>query len=216
MLSQFEQVKGLLTNMDKIYFKIYKERFLDMSHKEIKRGEIYYFDFGLEKESVQSGRRPILVLQSDNFNENTPTVIVASITSIIKDNYLSSHIILGENFGLLRPSMVLLEQIQTVNKARLTDYVGFIDDEQIWKKINIALKKLLGLWLYNIELPGDIRCLCTSCLRGYLDNPNYVVRRLEPFARAKEKCDKCNRIGWDYVIYDRRIAFGEKGHSNGK
>jgi len=56
-------------------------------------------------------------------------VIVASITAVIKKRYLPSHIILGEEYGLTKPSMVLLEQIQTVNKSGLVDYMGFIDDE---------------------------------------------------------------------------------------
>lgn len=182
--------------------------------KTIKRGEIYYFDFGTAEGSVQSGRRPVLVLQADNFNVNAPTIIVASITATIKKRYLPSHIILGENFGLTKPSMVLLEQIQTVNKLSLTDYIGCIDDEKIWKKINIAIKKTFGLWFYNLERTGDIRCLCPKCLKGYLDNPNYIVKRLDPFASARDKCDKCNEMGWDYIIYDRRTALGEKGCSN--
>ena len=126
--------------------------------KTVKRGEIYYFDFGKAEGSIQSGRRPVLVLQADNFNANSPTVIVASITAVIKKRYLPSHIILGEKYGLTKPSMVLLEQIQTVNKSGLVDYIGFIDDEQMWKKINIAIKKTFGLWFYNLDRTGDIRC----------------------------------------------------------
>lgn len=185
-----------------------------MQQKEmrtVRRGEIYYHDFGVAEGSIQSGRRPVLVLQADNFNEHSPTVIVASITTVIKKRYLPSHIILGENFGLAKPSMVLLEQIQTVNKSSLTDYIGFVDDEKMWKRINIAIKKTFGLWFYNLDRTGDVRCLCPKCLHGYLNNPNYVVRRLDPFAQAKDKCDKCNETGWDYIIFDRRTAFGEKG-----
>ncbi len=179
--------------------------------KTIRRGKIYYFDFGEAEGSIQSGRRPVLVLQTDDFNANSPTVIVASITAVLKKSYLPSHIVLGEDFGLTRPSMVLLEQIQTINKSSLINYIGFIDDEQMWKKINIAIKKTFGLWFYNLDRTGDIRCLCSKCLQGYLNNPNYVVRRLDPFAPAKDKCDKCNDMGWDYIIFDRRTAFGDKG-----
>ena len=122
--------------------------------KAVKRGEIYYFDFGKAEGSIQSGRRPVLVLQADNFNANSPTVIVASITAVIKKRYLPSHIILGEKYGLTKPSMVLLEQIQTVNKCGLVDYIGFIDDEQMWRKINIGIKKTFGLWFYNLDRTG--------------------------------------------------------------
>ena len=138
--------------------------------KAVKRGEIYYFDFGEAEGSIQSGRRPVLVLQADNFNANSPTVIVASITAVIKKRYLPSHIILGEEYGLTKPSMVLLEQIQTVNKSGLADYIGFIDDEKMWKRINIAIKKTFGLWFYNLDRTGDIRCLCPKCLKGYCNS----------------------------------------------
>ncbi len=67
--------------------------------------------------SVQSGERPVMVIQADNFNANAPTIIVAAVTAVMKKKYLPSHIILGEDFGLKKPSMVLLEQIQTVNKG---------------------------------------------------------------------------------------------------
>lgn len=179
--------------------------------KTVRRGEIYLYNFGNTKGSIQSGRRPVLVLQADNFNEKAPTVIVACITTVIKKRYLPSHIVLADRFGLMKPSMVLLEQIQTVNKSDLSDYIGLLDNENSWKQINAALKKIFGLWIYNLERTGDIRCLCTQCLRGYMDDPNYVVRRLDSFASAKDKCDKCGNMGWDYIIYDRRTAFGSKG-----
>lgn len=184
------------------------------SYRRIKRGEIYFYDFGQNEGSIQSGRRPVLVIQADNFNAKAPTILVAAITTVIKKQYLPSHIILGENYGLSKPSMVLLEQISTVNKSQLTDYVGFVEDEHIWRKINIALKKTFGLWLYNRERTGDIRCLCPHCLQAYKDDPNYIVRRLDPLAGAKDKCDKCDSMGWDYIVYDKRTALGEKGCGN--
>ena len=115
-----------------------------MKKTEIRRGDIFSYDFGTRIGSIQSCVRPVLVIQADNFNANAPTVIVASITSVIKKRYLPSHIILGEDFGLTKPSMVLLEQIQTVNKDDLTEYIGFVDDERLWRQINAALKKTFG------------------------------------------------------------------------
>ena len=163
-----------------------------MKKTEIRRGDIFSYDFGTRIGSIQSGVRPVLVIQADNFNANAPTVIVASITSVIKKRYLPSHIILGEDFGLTKPSMVLL-------------------DERLWRQINAALKKTFGLWLYNTNRIGDIRCLCPKCLNDYFRNPNYVVRRLDPFAKSKGTCDKCNDRGWDYIVYDKRTSFKGKG-----
>lgn len=153
----------------------------------------------------------MLILQDDTFNARAPTVIVASITTVIKKPYLPFHIELGENFGLTKPSMILLEQIQTVNKFGLTDYIGTIDDEQIWKKINIALKKTFGLWFYSLDRIGYVYCLCPKCLKRYLDNTNYIVRRLEPLSSSKCQCDKCNEFGWDYIIFDKRTVLSDRG-----
>lgn len=90
----------------------------------IKRGDIYYFDFGENRGSIQSGNRPVLVLQADNFNTKAPTIIVAAITTVIKKQYLPSHVVLPDDTGLKQPSMVLIEQIRAVNKSDLTNKVG--------------------------------------------------------------------------------------------
>ena len=182
-----------------------------MQRKEIKRGDLFYYDFGTREGSIQSGVRPVLVVQADDYNRNAPTIIVACLTAVIKKRYLPSHIILGEDFGLKKPSMVLLEQIQTVNKEHLTDYIGSVDDEHLWRQINAALKKTLGLWFYKKEKGGDVRCLCPKCFNDYIHDPNYIVRRADPFAKKKDKCDKCGGSGWDYILYDRRNPSEEGG-----
>lgn len=171
--------------------------------REIKRGEIYYYDFGVREGSIQSGHRPVLVLQASEFNRSAPTVIVAAITSVNKKRYLPSHVDLGQNFGLAKPSMVLLEQLQSVNKADLEDYIGRIDDESIWRQINNAIKKAFGLWFYK-ERSGDIRCLCHQCLSDYFRDTSIVVRRVDPLKREKDHCDKCNGMGYDYMIIDKK------------
>ena len=169
-----------------------------MKEKMISRGDLFYYDFGDRVGSVQSGERPVLVVQADDYNKNAPTVIVAAVTSVIKKRYLPSHIILGDKFGLKKPSMVLLEQVQTVNKDELSDYIGTIEDEHLLRQINATLKKTFGLWVYKPEKEENVRCLCTN-----------IVRRLDPFAKVKDHCDKCNQSGWDYIVKERR--FSKKG-----
>ena len=66
-----------------------------MKKTEIRRGDIFSYDFGTRIGSIQSGVRPVLVIQADNFNANAPTVIVASITSVIKKRYLKGHFVSG-------------------------------------------------------------------------------------------------------------------------
>ena len=164
-----------------------------MKEKMICRGDLFYYDFGDNSGSVQSGERPVLVVQADDYNQNAPTIIVAAVTSVIKKRYLPSHIILGEEFGLKTPSMVLLEQIRTVNKEDLREYIGTVDDDKLFRQINATLKKTFGLWVYK---------------------PDYIVRRLDPFAKRKDRCDKCDGDGWDYVVTDRYSSKKEKRGSN--
>ena len=92
---------------------------MNTENRKVKRFEIYLYDFGENAGSIQCGRRPVLILQDDRFNENSPTTIVAALTTAIKKEYLPSHIFVGERFGLKKPSMVLLEQIRTVNQNDL-------------------------------------------------------------------------------------------------
>lgn len=173
-------------------------------NSKVKRGEIYLYDFGTNEGSIQSGVRPALVVQCDEGNDASTTTVIAAMTSFIKKQYLPSHIILGNRFGLKVPSMVMLEQLKTVNQSDLIEYIGKIDDEHCMKKLNIGIKKALGLWVDKpYRKPSDIRCLCVKCLEDYKSSPNYIVKRLDPFARVKEKCDKCEGYGYDYLVIER-------------
>ncbi len=167
--------------------------------KVIKRGDLFYYDFGKCEGSIQSGVRPVLVVQANNYNRNAPTIIVAALTSVIKKKYLPSHIVIGERFGLKKPSMVLLEQMRTVNKKELTEYIGTVTDEKLLRVISSSIKKIMGLWVER-RSEKDIYCLCSKCLQGYLDSPEHIVRRVDPFAKTREKCSKCGNLGWDYYI----------------
>ena len=171
---------------------------------KVQRGEIYLYDFGNNGGSIQNGVRPALVVQCDEGNTASSTTIIAAMTSIIKKQYLPSHIILGDRFGLKEPSMVMLEQLKTVNQSDFIEYIGKIDDEHYMKKINIGIKKAMGLWVdMPYRSPSDIRCLCVKCLEDYKNNPNFIVKRLDPFVRVKEKCDKCQNLGYDYLFIER-------------
>ena len=113
--------------------------------RDIRRGDICYYDFGENKGSIQCGNRPVLVVQADNFNRNAPTVIVAAITTVIKKQYMASHIILPDDTGLGRPSMVMLEQIRTVNKEDLGNHVGSLRDDRTWKQVNNGIVRSVVL-----------------------------------------------------------------------
>lgn len=173
------------------------------NERKVKRGELYFYDFGDNAGSIQSGLRPVLVVQCDAGNQVSPTTVIAAVTSVVKKQFLPFHIFLGENYGLKKPSMVLLEQIKTVNQTDLTEYIGIVDSEYLLRKIKNGLFITLVGASNHPKRRNDIRCLCPKCLEDYKSNPDYVVKRLDPFQSEKQQCDKCNRSGYDYLIYEK-------------
>ena len=112
----------------------------------IKRGDMYYADLSPVIGSEQGGIRPVLVIQNNTGNKYSPTVIVSAITSQMNKTSLPTHIKLdSQEFGLKADSVVLTEQIRTIDKSRLKERIGHIDDEQIMNKVNSALGVSFGL-----------------------------------------------------------------------
>ena len=173
--------------------------------KTVKCFDIYLYDFGEAEGSIQSGLRPVLVVQEDRMNANSPTTIVAAITTAIKKAYLPSHVFLGQEYGLVKPSMVMMEQIRVVNQNELTNYIESITDERIKRLLRNAIKKTFGMWYYEPKDKMAIRCLCPQCLEEYKETGAYMIRRLDPFQKVKDGCDRCDRMGWDYVVTERKF-----------
>ena len=111
----------------------------------ILRGEIYYADLSPVVGSEQGGVRPVLIVQNDVGNKYSPTVIAAAITSQREKSKLPTHIeLVAQNCGLQKNSVVLLEQIRTIDKKRLKEKMGMLDDTSM-TKINTALTVSFGL-----------------------------------------------------------------------
>ena len=111
----------------------------------IKRGDIYYADLSPVIGSEQGGVRPVLVVQNDIGNKYSPTVIAAAITSQINKAKLPTHIeISAQEYGLLKDSVILMEQIRTIDKKRLREKIGHLDDE-LMNRVNEALTISFGL-----------------------------------------------------------------------
>lgn len=111
----------------------------------IKRGDIYYADLSPVLGSEQGGLRPVLIVQNDVGNKYSPTVIAAAITSRLAKTSLPTHInVYAESFGLARDSVVLLEQIRTIDKKRLREKMGHLDDS-LMGRVNDALSVSFGL-----------------------------------------------------------------------
>ena len=98
----------------------------------VKRGEVWYADMSPVIGSEQGGIRPVLILQNDIGNKHSPTTIVAAITSRQTKAKLPTHVDVSVE-GLTKDSIVLLEQIRTIDKNRLTEYVGRLDKETMGK-----------------------------------------------------------------------------------
>lgn len=111
----------------------------------IKRGDIFYADLSPVVGSEQGGIRPVLIVQNDTGNKYSPTVIAAAITSQINKAKLPTHIeISAKEYGLPKDSVILLEQIRTIDKKRLREKIGHLDDE-LMEKVNEALSISFGL-----------------------------------------------------------------------
>ena len=111
----------------------------------IKRGDIYYADLSPVIGSEQGGLRPVLIVQNDVGNKYSPTVIAAAITSKMSKTKLPTHIdVIGEDAGLAKDSIILLEQIRTIDKKRLKEKMGHLDDATM-NDVNSAIQVSFGL-----------------------------------------------------------------------
>ena len=110
----------------------------------IKRGEIYYADLSPVVGSEQGGVRPVLIIQNDVGNKFSPTVIVAAITSQLSKAKIPTHVELSaKEYKLPKDSVVLLEQIRTIDKRRLKEKISALDNQKM-RAINLAILVSLG------------------------------------------------------------------------
>ena len=111
----------------------------------VKRGDIFYADLSPVVGSEQGGLRPVLIVQNDVGNRHSPTVIAAAITSKLSKSRLPTHIdVFGADVGLQRDSVVLLEQIRTIDKKRLKEKMGHLDDGRM-RAVDEAITVSFGL-----------------------------------------------------------------------
>ena len=179
-----------------------------MEDRNVKRGDIYHADLDPVFGSEQGGYRPVLVIQNNIGNKYSPTVIVAAITSKEKMK-LPTHIAVPEMEELEKDtkedivdvekdSVVLLEQLRTLDKRRLENYVCTLDRTEM-EKINKAIRRSTGIPKI-IEKPLVVS-LCRVCAGNFYDVPGHYIRRVNPEQRYKDTCMFCNvRNGYDYYI----------------
>ena len=117
--------------------------------QQIVKGAIFYADLEPSIGSEQKGIRPVLVIQNDLGNKYSPTTIIAPI-STKKDCNLPTHILIKQFDKIRHNSIIMLEQIRTIDKVRLKDFICFLNEEQL-KEVDVALIKSLDIDLSHIS-----------------------------------------------------------------
>lgn len=167
------------------------------------RGDMYYADLGRGIGSEQEGYRPVIIIQNNTGNKYSPTVIVAAISSKVDVKAkLPTHYLLKAENGLELPSLVLLEQLRTIDKRRLETYIGRLDEKHI-RKINRALAVSVGL---IEEIPENlIMCLCPACANNFYGTGSYYLKRVNPGQGQRDICTYCGqRPGFEYEVIRRK------------
>ena len=125
---------------------------MDRSERTVHRGEIYYADLNPVVGSEQGGIRPVLILQNEVGTWFSPTVIVAAMTARGGKAHLPTHVPVGTDSGLRRPSLVLAEQVRTIDKSRLLERVGMLPPEK-QEQVDRALRISFALSPQREEEP---------------------------------------------------------------
>ena len=122
-----------------------RKNFRSVNNVIVKRGDLFYADLSPVVGSEQGGIRPVLVVQNDVGNKYSPTVIAAAVTSQINKAKMPTHIeISAETYGLVKDSVILMEQIRTIDKKRLKEKIGHADEE-LMQRVNKALSVSFAL-----------------------------------------------------------------------
>lgn len=111
----------------------------------MKRGDIYLLDLSANSGHIQSGHRPVIVIQNDVANQKSMTTIVCGISSAPKHQNIPTHCFISTSGGLPRPSTVLCEQMFTVNKADLKHYLGTLSNPYILRQLDNCIQEAVGL-----------------------------------------------------------------------
>lgn len=126
--------------------------------RKIKKGEIYYADLNPTVGSEQKGERPVVILQNHLGNKYSPTTIIAPLTKIIKKENLPTHIFIRNNEYLKYDSIILLEQIRTIDKSRLLSYMGELKNYEL-NNVNNALVSTFDFdvieYLKSLKIGGN-------------------------------------------------------------
>ena len=161
------------------------------------RGELYFADLDPSIGCEQGGTRPVLVIQNNIGNLHSRTIIIAAITARRKPG-LPTHVLLPKMAGLREESIILLEQLRTIDKMRLGPKIGTLNSKLL-RLVDIALMTSLGLRGSSNDLM--VMTLCRTCAQAFRDSNEYILHRADCEQEAHERCTICNtRMGCDFEI----------------
>lgn len=93
----------------------------------------------------------------------------------------------------------------------MKDCLGKVTEKALIQNINAALMRTFGIRQNNSINTGDIRCLCQKHLQEYKLLPDFIIKRFDPLQAKKDKCDKCNDLGYDYIFFDKKEVLKKRG-----
>jgi len=166
-----------------------------------KRGDILIVDLDPVQGSEQGGSRPCCTIQNNFGNRYSHTIIVVPITTSAKKE-LPTHIHLNDVDVLKPESILLLEQIRTIDIDRIQKYLGSLDEAKM-KVVDEALAISVGLT--DIKRKGLTLTLCATCARIFYDSPYHDIRRTDPNQVVKEPCTYCSKnSGFSFEVFPKK------------
>ena len=171
-----------------------------MNYKQIRRGDMYFANLNPTIGSEQGDSRPVLVVQNNAGNTHSPTVVVVPITSNVHKKTLPTHVLLPQSSGLETESLALVEQIRTIDRSRMTGYIGRIGGKA-QDEIDAALSVCVGIESRR-SAKGEMMelSLCPRCERNFRDSGYVLVKK--GWQEVKEDCDFCKvRQGLNFGIF---------------
>jgi mRNA interferase MazF len=171
-----------------------------MNNKQIKRGDMFFANLNPTIGSEQGDVRPVLVVQNNAGNTHSPTVVVVPITSNLYKKALPTHVELPQSSGLESDSLALVEQIRTIDRTRMTGYIGHINNK-VQSEIDTALSVCVGIENHRSH-KGEmlVLTLCFRCEGDFRDSGYILVKK--GWQEIKEDCDFCKvRKGLTFGIF---------------
>ena len=167
------------------------------------RGELYYADLGKGIGSEQEGYRPVVIIQNNMGNKYSPTVIVAPVTTNHEAKAkLPTHCYIGTESGLDASSVILLEQLRTIDKQRLGHFVGKLNQKHL-QQLNHALA--ISIHLTDTRINRISICLCCICAKNFSSIGAFSLQQKSHSQMMKKLCSACKQSpGVDYDMIQRK------------